>query len=90
MDHRSKNIEVMKEMIKGYKMPWEDIWRELNWGVLASSFRIRGGGCSKCGKPVTSLNIRYFRFDVSRVLCYECQEELKNNKINRSWPKPAA
>ena len=43
--------------------------------IIDTSFsKCSGYKCIECGRGVSPATVKYYDYDVSRVLCYDCQE----------------
>ena len=47
---------------------------ELGWGYN----RCVGYRCIRDGREVSPAIVKFFNYDVTKLLCYKCQEELKS------------
>lgn len=70
---------LMDNLKKLCKAPWAD------FTSLMCYWRKLGGCCSCCGKRVTSGNLVFFDYDIEKVQCHDCQDDInKKGEENSS------
>lgn len=60
--------------------------RDAKPSVLASLFHTFGGGCINDGIYISYLIMEFYGFDVSKFLCYQCQEQKKQEAVEDQYP----
>ena len=76
--YAKKNLKVVRNLEKEYKMSWRRLWEVKDWTDLINYARLQGLACSICGGQITTNNLKFYKWDVSRVKCYKCSKKIIN------------
>ena len=80
MDYKQKNIKAKEKALDLFhRHTLEGLDEKLGSNALMFELRSFGLSCTKCGGYITYPILKFYYFEVTRVLCYDCQK--LNSKI---------
>lgn len=72
--HNLRSKTAWEEM---YGMPFNEIIAEKNWAELGGDNNaMKRFVCVGCGESVNMMVMNFFKFELTKLLCYDCQKKI--------------